>query len=78
MLDSDTQEQWDVAANHAKKKLEQWPHLSSFIDDIVRNPSYYAGYYLKLIVGGSLGKNGSSGAESNHSSVVAYNGNGAT
>ena len=78
MLDSETQEQWDVAANHAKKKLEQYPHLCSFLDDIVRNPSYYAGYYLKLIVGGSLGKNGSSGAEANHSSVVAYNGNGAT
>ena len=78
MLDSDTQEQWEVAGNHARKKLEQYPHLCSFVDDILRNPSYYAGYYLKIIIRGSLGKNGSSAAESNHSSVVAYNGNGAT
>eukprot|EP00978_Attheya_sp_CCMP212_P021517 scaffold62881_cov29-Attheya_sp.AAC.2 len=78
MLDSDTQAHWDTAANHARNKLEEWPHLSSFLDDIVRNPSYYAGFYLKLIVEGSLGKNGSSGAEANHSSVVAYNGDGAT
>jgi hypothetical protein len=78
MLDSSTQAEWVTAASHARNKLEQWPHLLSFLDDIVRNPSYYAGYFLKLIVTGSLGKNGSSAAESNHSSVVAYNGNGAT
>jgi hypothetical protein len=35
-LDSDTQEQWDIAGNHAKKKLEQYPHLCSFLDEIIR------------------------------------------
>jgi hypothetical protein len=55
MLDSE--KQWDIAANHARKKLEQWPHLCSFLEDIVCNPSYYTGYYLKLIIGGSLGNN---------------------
>jgi hypothetical protein len=77
MLDSKNVEEWNGAANQARDELKSYPHLVSWIDEIHETPSYYAGYFLKCTLGGSLGKNGSSAAESNHSSIVAYNGNGA-
>ena len=45
------------------------------MEDILYNPAYYSGYYLKS-VSGHLGKQGDSHAEQNHSSVVAYLGKG--
>jgi hypothetical protein len=77
MMDCNSIESWDIAAENARKLISSYPHLVMYIDEIHQNPSYYAGYFLKFLVGGALGKNGSSGAEQNHSSVVAYNGKGA-
>jgi hypothetical protein len=77
MVDSNSMESWDIAAENESKLISSYPHdLVTYIDEIHHNPSYYAGYFLKFIVGGALGKNGSSGAEQNHSSVVSYNGKG--
>jgi hypothetical protein len=75
MLDSNSIDSWNIPAENSRKLISScWPHLVTYIDKIHQNPSYYAGYFLKFTVGGALGKNGSSGAEQNHSSIVVYNG----
>ena len=75
MLDSRTKDQWDNAYNRALKVLQNNPRKAKKLQDIYNRPSYYSGYYLRSIKG-NMRYQGSTPAEINHSSNVAYFGNG--
>ena len=77
MLESHTMKEWEGSYGSARSHLLHLPHLAEKLDSIHELPSYYAGYFLEQS-GGSIGMNGSSSAEQNHSSVSAHLGDGAT
>ena len=77
MLESRTIKDWEESYKSARSHLLHLPHLAEKLDSLYELPSYYAGYFLEQN-GGSIGMNGSSSAEQNHSSVCAYLGDGAT
>ena len=78
MLQCRTQSEWDAAYQGARLLLANSPMRVDKLDLIHSNPKYYAGYYLTSIAEGSLGKQGDTPAEQNHSSVVAHIGKGGT
>ena len=75
MLDSRTTEKWDNAYNRSLKVLQNNPRKAKKLQDIYNHPFYYSGYYLRSIQG-NMKYQGSTPAEINHSSNVAYFGNG--
>ena len=75
MLECETEKQFRICFKTAKKIIKANPKKVEILEDIYNNPEYYAGYFLKSVPG-HLGKQGDSHAEQNHSSVVAYLGNG--
>ena len=76
MLYSRTENEWDDAFHNARRLLNNNHEMVDKLSDIHNDPSHYAGYYLCKIKGGSLGKHGDSHSGQNHSSVVAYLGQG--
>jgi hypothetical protein len=75
MLESKTELEWDSAFQNARCIICFLPTLVEKLVKIHDMPEYYSGYYLREIEGG-LGRNGSAQAEENHTSVVAYIGEG--
>jgi hypothetical protein len=78
MLESRDKEYWENCCKSARSELmfRRQTEIAQYLDNIHAKPLYYAGYYFHTVLGGSLGKNGDSTAEQNHSSVVAYLGDG--
>jgi hypothetical protein len=78
MLESRDKEYWENCYKSARRELMfcRQTEMAQYLDNIHAKPSYYAGYYLHTVIGGSLGKNGDTTAEQNHSSVVSYLGDG--
>ena len=70
MLNCDTEQKWDLHYKDAKFHLMMDPRCQDILDEIFGNPNYYAGYILHKAEG-SLGKQGDSHAEQNHSSIAA-------
>ena len=77
MICSHTKQQYDNAYESAFSQLQGYAKQMGILQTIYNNPKYYAGYVTYQIPG-NLGIRGSSGAERNHSSIIAYNGCGAT
>ena len=75
MLESRTKEEFDSAFLNARRIVCFLPTLVEKLEKIHGSPEYYSGYYLREMEGG-LGRNGSAPAKENHSSVVAYIGEG--
>ena len=76
MLLSCTKDEWSFSYRKAREAVKEFPLMVEKLEEIYNNPSYYAGYYLKNIVG-NLTLLGSVPAEINHSSICAYFGKGA-
>ena len=76
MLYSRSKNEWDEAFHNARSLVINNHNLVEKLTKIHKDPSHYAGYYLSSVKGGSLGKHGDSHSEQNHSSVVAYLGQG--
>jgi hypothetical protein len=79
MLESRAKKSWKNCYKSARSELmsRRQTEMTQHLDNIYAKPLYYAGYYLhSTVLVGSLGKNGDSTAEHNHSSVVAYLGDG--
>jgi len=75
MLVSADENAWHQSYKSIANFFKNDPHKLRKLDSIYQNPSYYAGYYLKKIVG-NLMLLGSVPAEQNHSSIIAYIGDG--
>ena len=73
MLLSKTETEWDLAFQEASQKLTAYPTKLELLKKIHGNPSYYAGYVTRKVVG-NLSLNGTAPSEQNHSSIVAFNG----
>ncbi len=73
MLLSTTKSEWDIAFHSASELLVDLPTKLELLNKIHNNPSYYAGYITRLIVG-NLSCNGSTPAEQNHASIVSFKG----
>jgi hypothetical protein len=72
-----SKEEWEISYASAKTFLLHNADKFSALERIYKNPSYFAGWYLKKIVG-NLFLHGSVPAEQNHSSVAAHLGRGAS
>ena len=72
-----SKEEWELSFQTAKTFLLQDAEKFAALERIYNNPSLFAGWYLRKIVG-NLFLNGSAPAEQNHSSVVAHLGAGAS
>jgi hypothetical protein len=70
MLLSCTKDEWRFSYRKAREAVKEFPLMVEKLEQIYNNPSYYAGYYLKNIVG-NLTLLGSVPAEINHSSICA-------
>jgi hypothetical protein len=70
-----TKEQWENSFTSAKKHLLHDADKFSLLEKIYKDPSHYAGWFLKNIEG-NLDLHGSVPAEQNHSSVAAHLGRG--
>jgi hypothetical protein len=75
MLLSRSKKDWDESYHNAVRLLQADPLKLEKLDKIYGNPSYYAGYYLRIKVG-KLNLNGSTGSEQNHASTQAHIGPG--
>jgi hypothetical protein len=60
MLESRDEEYWENCYKSARRELmfRRQTEMAQYLDIIHVKPSYYAGYYLHTVLGGSLGKNG--------------------
>ena len=76
MLFCRTENEWDDAFYNARRLISDFPDMVDKLTKIYKDPNHYSGYYLAKKKGGSLGKNGDAHVEQNHSSVVAYLGQG--
>ena len=70
-----SKEEWEDSYTSAKQYLLGDANKFSSLEQIYKDPSHYAGWYLKNIEGNLL-LNGSVPAEQNHSSVAAHLGRG--
>ena len=73
MLLSKTKSEWDIAFHSASELLVELPTKLELLKKIYSNPTYYAGYVTRKIVG-NLSCNGSTPAEQNHASIVSFKG----
>ena len=73
MLLSTTKSEWNIVFNSASELLVDLPTKLELLNKIHNNPSYYAGYITRLIVG-NLSCNGSTPVEQNHASIVSFKG----
>ena len=73
MILSQTEEDWERAFESTASLLIGHPHKLELLQNIYNNPEYYGGYVTQRIIG-NLCLNGSTPAEQNHSSIVAFNG----
>jgi hypothetical protein len=76
MLLSNTEDEWNFAYKCARDIIKDFPLMVEKLEDVHNKPSYYAGYYLKNIVG-NLTLRGSVPAEINYSSINRFFGKGA-
>ena len=73
ILLSQTEKDWERAFESAASLLIGHPHKLELLQKIYNNLEYYGGYVTRRIIG-NLSLNGSTPAEQNHSSIVAFNG----
>ena len=75
MISSPDKKVWISSYKSIAKYLQLDPIKLEKLDNIYNNPGYYAGYFLRNIEGNRVFR-GSVPAEQNHSSVIAYLGEG--
>ena len=75
MLTGRTKKIWDNAYSTACNILKTNPRKKKKLEDIYNRPTYYSGYHL-MSIEGNRGHRGSTPAEINHASIVAYFGKG--
>ena len=71
-----TMEEWNQAYLDASEMLVGDAQKHSYLDQIINDPGYYAGWHLRQVEG-NLDALGSVPAEQNHSSITARIGKGA-
>ena len=76
MLLNGSEEKWSKAYQDARLTLSSFPAMVEKLDEIYRNPKYYAGYYLRKM-SCNMCLHGSVRAEISHLSICAHLGEGA-